>query len=682
MAKEKETAKPAAKKYSDKDIAAFVEELETGDETAAQPVDDDADESAAPEPTAVPAKTGKKIKVEAVSDEPSAHEDMPASLSSALKPSSRKEMGKMTKAKRSFPWTPVISIVALLAAASIGGWFFFNRTNKFTNDHVQLQFKPVTSVTSGGDTTIVVEYQNLESVDLTQAELNVVYPEGFTYSSSTPNATNEFNNSFSLGTIRSGQAGQVSIIGSLLGGVNEQADFSATLTYRPSNFNSDFQQQATTTVTISSSTLQLTIDGPTQLAPGADGTWTVKYTNTSDRDLTGVSVVAAYPDALTLTSTKPVTADHKTWSIPTLKKGANGTITITGTVNGTIGDTVLLKVSAGLTSAGSSTRLQDEQSLLVLLIKTGVAVQVAVNGSTDPVTISPGDTLNYSLQILNTSDAELSQVTITAALDGSALDTATLSNDSHGTLSGTTLTWTSAEIAGLSAFKPGQAVTLSFSIGTKAILPMQADADKDRHVTLSVDVASSGAASTNTNATGTKTTQPTTVVVTKIATIFGLTAEARYYDDKSVAIGSGPIPPKVGSTTTYRIILKVTNTTSDASAVTVSAQLPSSVLWTGQNLARDAGTLAFDTATRTVAWTINTVPAGTGSRLPALTARFDVSITPTADQVDTVPLLVQMPTVAATDDYSKSSLTATAATLTTDLPTDPAAAHQGTVVAQ
>lgn len=667
MAKKNEPNSDKTEKYTEEELSSFVEELEGDTETQSE----------------TPATASKRKVV--VQDQTIHHTQRrpliqdaptPGDLPSALTSSTPKDMGTLVKAKRSFPWGIVIGIVALLAVVSVAGFFVFNRAKKFTNTNVQLQFTSATTATSGSTMTLTVEYQNLEPVDITQAQLALLYPDGFTYSSSTPTASTDLHNTFSLGTIRSGQAGKVIIQGTLLGALQEKATFSATLTYRPSTFNSDFQQKANTEITISSSILQLSITGPTQLAPSANGSWTISYANTSDHDASNVLIQATLPDSFTLTSAKP-TADSGTsgWTLASVKQGAKGTIVFNGTVNGVVGDTLPFKVTAGLVGVGGKIEPQDEQSLLVVLVKTGMSVSVAVNGSTDPVTVVPGDALNYSVRVTNSSDLELTNVTLTAKLEGAGIDTTKIANDSNGTVSGTTFTWTKDNLAALGSFKPGQSATLSFGVGTLAKIPMTADGDRDQKVTLTVNLSAPGLAN-NTNSSA-----QTATVVSKIATIVGVSTDARLYDDTSVLVGSGTVPPTVGKTTTFRVTWAVTNTTSDASTMVVTGRLPNSVLWTGKNIGRDAGDIVFDPATRIVQWTLNTLPAGTGGRVPKLTAHFDVSITPTADQVGSVPILVETTSFSATDSYSKQPLTATAATVTTDIPNDPKSANQGTVVA-
>lgn len=671
MAKPKDSSKPAGKKpvFSDADLAAFTAALEDGDETDSAPAEEPAEERKIPvqEESSIAKRRGRPATT-----------DTAAAIDAVLKDHPAEEMQHMTKSPRRLPWGWIIGVVALLAVVSLAGFFFFNRPKKFSNTNVQLHFQPITSATSGSTLTLTVEYQNLEPVDLTAAELTIEYPDGFTYASSQPTVTNDFHNAFTLGTIKSGQAGQATVTGTIIGAIDETRGFSATLTYRPANFNSEFQQHADLQVKITASILGLQLTGPTQLAPGATGSWVASYTNTSDHDLPNVRINATYPDGLTVSSVKPA-ADERSavWTLATVKKGATGKITINGTVNGNVGDTLPLKISVGLLSATNTVDLQDEQSLLIVLVRTGVTTTVAVNGSTSPVVIKPGDTINYLVRVTNSSDVELTNATVKVTLGGVALDLSTLANDSQATVTDTILTWTTKELAALASLKPNQAVTLSFAVNAKSTLTIASDVDRNPTVTATIDVtAPSLAANTNSSQ------QPSTVVVTKVATVLGLASEARYYDAPGVALGSGPLPPVVGKTTTYRVVWTITNSTSDATSLTVSGRLPNNVLWTGQNLSRDAGDLVFDPNTRMVSWTLNTVPAGTGGRQPALTAHFDVALTPTADQVGSSPILVETPTAAATDSFTSQALSSPTPTLTTDLPNDTKATGQGVVLAQ
>ncbi len=591
-------------------------------------------------------------------------------------PATTKTAATFERARKHGPWRWMIGGLVILAGAAVAGFFVFGRGHKFTGNNIQLVINTPKEIASGGDMTLTIDYQNQEAIDLTNSQLTVTYPDGFTFSSSEPKPTNTFNNAFDLGKIGSGRAGQVVIHGTAIGSVDAQLSFAATLTYRPANFSSDFQEQTSTTVTISSSILTLNLDGPDKLSPNGVGNWTINVSNTSDHDLQGIRVEATLPNGLSLTKATPAASSGQTtWDIASVAKGKSSTITLTGTASGNLGDSLELSVQVGILNAAGTVDPQAQKSLLIALVNTGLTTSIAVNGQTDSSVINPGDTVNYTISLSNKSDVEVSDVTAAATLDGTGLDLTSLSNPLNATVKDTTLTWTKTQAPGLALIKPGQSVSLTLSVGTTSTISIKTDSDRNPHISLSVVVTAPSLA-TNTN-----TTPPATVSLTKFATVFKLTADARYYDDSQIAVGSGPVPPKVGQTTAYRIMWAVTNSTSDATDMTVTTALPVGVLWTGKNIGRDAGDISFDPNSRIVRWTLNKVPAGTGGRLPTLTAHFEVSITPTSDQVGNVVVLTDTTSGTATDSYSSKSLSITASSLTTDVPNDPQAAGEGKVVA-
>lgn len=586
------------------------------------------------------------------------------------------EMQHMLRStRRPRPWGWIIGGLFLIAGASLAGFFVFNRAERFSGTKVQMAVKPTAEVASGGTMTVTINYQNQEPVDLVKGEIAVEYPEGFTFVSANRPSANQFNNAFSIGTVRSGQAGTLTITGTLIGAVDTQVEFSATMTYRPANFNSDFQTKASGFTKISSSILDLSFTGPTKLAPGANATWVVTYKNTSDKDLANVQIEATYPDQFTVSKTDPTAQERAAlWRFPSVPKNGTGTITISGTVNGAFGDSMTMIVRAGLVTSTNTVDLQDEQSLLVILVKSGLNTTVAVNGTTDQSVINAGDTLNYTIRVSNQGDVEITGISVQVALEGRALKMTDLQNPMGATVKNNTLTWTEKQSAALTLLKPGQEVALNFSVGTVSPLTIKTDADKDPHVSATA-TASSPLLPVNTNSS----VAGGTVFITKVRTIFTLAAEARYFNDDGTAVGAGPLPPKVGQSTSYRIAWTVLNSTSDATDMSVTTTLPNSVFWTGQNVGRDAGDIAFDPTTRTIKWTLNKVPAGTGTRFPKLTAHFDVSITPSDDQIGTVVILVDTSAVQATDSYAGTAIAQTAPSLTSDLPTDRKAAGQGKV---
>ena len=163
---------------------------------------------------------------------------------------------------------------------------------------------------------------------------------------------------------------------------------------------------------------------------------------------------------------------------------------------------------------------------------------------------------------------------------------------------------------------------------------------------------------------------------------YGLTAsgQGRYYSDEMEVVGSGPIPPVVGKTTTYRLVWSLTNTTNPVKDVTVQTVLPASVVWEGRSKVSEGSVLSFDVSTRIVTWDLATIAAQTGSRLSELEAYFEVSVTPTSNDLGKLLALTGEQTISATDRFTLTAISFTRPAIASDLKGDPLGANQGIVI--
>jgi len=166
-------------------------------------------------------------------------------------------------------------------------------------------------------------------------------------------------------------------------------------------------------------------------------------------------------------------------------------------------------------------------------------------------------------------------------------------------------------------------------------------------------------------------TQP---IVAKILSDARLSAQARYFDDDAVPVGSGPLPPEVGKETTYRISWTIENSLHELADLKLSAKLPSNVVWTGISSV-DAGELQFDAAGEKMSWSLNWMPV----TIKKLTVSFDVRLMPTEADKGRIPTLVDAAIFEAVDRITGDSLLLSTPPLTTALEGDDLAAGKGRV---
>ncbi len=151
-------------------------------------------------------------------------------------------------------------------------------------------------------------------------------------------------------------------------------------------------------------------------------------------------------------------------------------------------------------------------------------------------------------------------------------------------------------------------------------------------------------------------------------------ADARYYTAAGDQVGIGPLPPQVGKTTSYWVVWSVGPTETDLTNVVMHATLPSHVQATGKFASADGG--AFSSDASSVTWSLPVLSATHGE---AVTFAFEVAYTPSVDQRGSIPTIVNVSTLHATDVQTNESVVGLAPIVTTDLQKDAKASGKGSV---
>jgi len=586
--------------------------------------------------------------------------------------------------KRSKKLLVTFIIVGVLAAAAVAGYFIFGRGGKFS-EQVALTAQAPAEAASGDDVAITITVKNQERIDLRNAELTYTAPEGFTFRTSTPAASNEFNNAWSLGTIKEGGGTTVTISGRLIGSQDDTKKFSFTITYKPSNFNTEFQKTADITVTINKSVLTITPEVPVRLPYGRPVAIPVTLENVGTDSLEQVKLVAEYPEGFTFSKADPAAAENNTvWEFASIGAGKKTKVTITGVLAGNVGETPEFKFRAGRETT-TGFQAQAEASGIGTIVKAGLTLTTTITNPGAGTVIGWGDTLNYVFTYKNDSESEMKDVSLSVEFnqknadgrDVAILDMDNRSDVQNGKLDGRTITWTKKEIPALATVAGGATKDILLRMPVKSGPAITAQGDRNFVITTAARISVGSIADVNEKNVETQAAQLSTKVTTKL----NVEPEGRYYSDEQIPVGTGPLPPQVGQTTTYRLSWTLTNPTNEVSQVVATATLPSNVTWLGKQTVTAGTAVAFDPVTREVSWRINRVPPGTGSLFASLVATFDVSVTPVATDIGQLIILLNQTVVTARDAFTEQDLRVEKAIVTSDLPGDVAAQGKGLVVA-
>jgi len=144
-----------------------------------------------------------------------------------------------------------------------------------------------------------------------------------------------------------------------------------------------------------------------------------------------------------------------------------------------------------------------------------------------------------------------------------------------------------------------------------------------------------------------------------------LTEQIRYFNDDNVPVGSGPLPPKVGEKTSFRVYWTVKNNLHEIKEAVVAFSLPSYIVW-DDKASTNVGSLYYDASSRQVIWEIGRLPVS----VYRADAEFSLSLTPAETDRNKILVLSPGSIIAAIDTETLADITKQTAAKTTKLEDD------------
>jgi hypothetical protein len=597
------------------------------------------------------------------------------------------EMPDMTKIyhkKRSRAKTILVGFVvffAFLTALSWIGFFFFGRGGSFSGEKVNLEIIAPASLGGGEMIEYVIKYKNEEKVPLGQGEIEVRFPENFVLTEVAP-PSSERENLWKIGSLAAGEKGEIKIKGVLYGALETLGTVQAVLTYKPADFSSEFQKVATAVTKIDHSALDISLSGPERILAQSETTFKIKYKNTAASAMQNVKVAVIAPSDFSFKKE----GDEKemtSWNLSEVAANGEGEIEFAGSFGEAVEGERELKVQIGF-AKGDDFFLQRENIFKANVIRGSALLTLIANGDSGDRTINFGATLNYAIVYQNKDKVELEDLEIKMVFDSTSrnnktlLDWTALKDDADGIILGTqispelrkgAITWTKRQISELARLAPGAEGTINFQIKMKQFSDVEDWDIKDFEVKslATIKIGKIGGEAK-------EETVESNPITLKVNTNLVLKTQARYFNDDNIAVGSGPLPPKVGETTAYRIFWKVTNSLHEVENLKVSTVLPENVIWSNK-FEIEAGEIKFDETTREVAWTLNRLPLDVGE----IGVNFEVTVTPTETDKGKLLTLLLNTNLQATDKSTGGTISKTDDALTSNLDGDPMAEGKGVV---
>ena len=403
--------------------------------------------------------------------------------------------------------TLLLSLVFVSAVAWFGYTKFQAPSGTFVEDDVILSIGGEEQIAYGDDVRYRVRFKNAQTVPLAGATIEVRYPAGFVFATSSIDPDAGADNVWTLGKLADGEGAFIDISGALYGDVGEAQSFRVFLSYTPGNFSSTFQKVATQETTIVSTPLEVALSAPSEVAQGTAAEFVMTVTQADDATFPDNIALVFDPGApFAMQSMEPQSDDFQdlTWSIDQLGEEENVFALVGAFAGG----------AESITSTAKIIGWQEDQSRndayvigmaehTIVLADEQLSVQLVANGSQQDITVQPGENVSASVLVKNNTQDVLKDVRVRLIFDAPSLNNRSImywqgvEDDADGSILGEQLsdtvrrgqiTWTDETISALSALDPGEEVTIDVLLPVKTAEQTDLAGYETHEITLASDV--------------------------------------------------------------------------------------------------------------------------------------------------------------------------------------------------
>ncbi|MBI2063137.1 MAG: hypothetical protein HYT61_02765 [Candidatus Yanofskybacteria bacterium] len=560
----------------------------------------------------------------------------------------------------------IYGLVILLLIAVI---FFFWGRGSFRESGVELKVDGSKEVTGGELVTYKLTYKNSSAVSLSDVKLNIFYPTDSIVVRD-GNIINLTTENFDLGTVNSNEAGEKELTAYIVGDSGNIKTLKAVLTYRAGKLSSTFQKEASLATTITTLAVPITFVATPTVISGQSTSYLIDYRNQSSQDLENLRFIFKYPEGFLPNKFSPSSSlnvrGQAIWDIPKLKQGDSSRITIQGILSGNEKETKTVSVTLQkkITTPSGDVYVDFEKSQASSVISTPpLSLELKINDSADYVA-HLGDVLKYKILFRNNNDADITGLSLSVRLDGDMYDFVTVKSDGFFDSRQNTIFWNASTVSTLNLLPRNRDGSVEFEVYLrKSFSGSFGASDSFVKVTARLETPNvpSGLDLDKLTAGG--------ELVTRIST--APTFDQKLLVSNPTSGSSGPFPPKVNQKTSLTVNWNLVNPSNDLSQAKVTATLAPGVNW--ENVSKVSGTgiePIYDTRLNAVVWDLGTLPAGTGVSFPKFESYFQISITPSTNQVGELVALLKNVRLDGVDTFTKEKITRTIIDVSTNNMSD------------
>jgi len=561
-------------------------------------------------------------------------------------------------------------LIIFLAFLFTGAYYFYNNYSFLlpwlSNNakDIKLDIVAKDSVLAGEEFIYSVNYENSTDLSLENIEIKVIFPEKFIYKEGqpAPSISTSQNAVWKIEKINAHEKGKIEIKGKLADQTLTSHIILADMNYNPEGISSEYKKSASFENEIKDIGLDFTFDNYSTVLAGAENEINVGYKAKDENYIDNLRIIVNPLENLTYSFVGSATP-MQIIEINNITKDEQK-VKLKFKFKEKKNPTEDLIISFEYKDELGNYWKMFEKKINLEVIKSSLNLNLIINGSQSDKGINIGDTLNYSIVFNNKGETPMKDIVIMAVLESDYLDWSSLSDEHKGKVSANTISWSKEEIPELAEFNTGSENMINFSIKIldenkiKSISSQAFEVKSYAQFKIGDNGGTDEAKNENTDT-------KSNTIINKVNSDINLSEELRYFNEDNIAVGSGPLPPRVGQNTSYKLYWKISNNMHEINNLTIETTLPSYVSWSGKENAT-VGSIYYDSASKKVIWNIGRLPK---SELK-FESEFSLSVMPTQNELNQIIVIIPGAVIKGIDTETNSDITKTSKVKTSKLEDD------------
>ncbi len=570
----------------------------------------------------------------------------------------------------------MLAVAFFILSLGYAAYVMLAGSNTVSNANIEIAVTGNNFTAGGEELELIISITNRNAASLDLVDLVVEYPKGTQENF----AVDTERLRQSLGTIPAGAVRNESLKLVLFGEQGSIRPIKISIEYRVTGSNAIFVKEKIYDVSINSTPINLSVDGPLSVSPNQDIALNVATSLNATRAAEDILVKLDYPLGFQFVKSVPNPSyGNNVWYLGDLAPGARHSLLIYGKMVDVFeGEEKTFNISSGSQSPADKSAINvifNSIRHTIAVKKPFIEANIAVNGVLgNEYAVDSKTPISVEVRYANNLSTKINDFRIEAKISGNAWNRTTVrAPQGYYESSRDIIVWDKNTRSNFREVNPGDSGEVSFSVSPLSLFSSSGGMLADPVININVSIFGQQSVE-DASVDELKNSAAATV---RVISDLGFSAKALYYSGPFP--NTGPIPPQADVATTYTIVWTLSNTANNISRAQLTSSLPAGVSFVGTISPPDED-LSYNSSTRAIIWNIDRIPKGSGITGALRSVAFQVSFKPSLSQVGATPIIVNEAVLTGHDDFANVDVRVAKGDLNIRLDSDPAFPGTGGVV--